>query len=71
MFAKMLLKSFAYDMVRSFPTEEVKMVYDKYDIIKCYIYFNLIDKGSCVFSISSAKKNVISNIKCSEKIASY
>ena len=42
-----------------FPTEEVKMIYDKYDIIKCYMYLNLTDTESFYdFSISSAKRNV-------------
>ena len=39
-FAKISLKSFVYDMIDvffSFPTEEVKMIYDKYDITKRYI----------------------------------
>ena len=44
-----------------FPTEEVKMIYDKYDIIKCYMYLNLTDTESFYdFSISSAKRNVTS-----------
>ena len=49
MFAKISLKCFVYDMidVLCFPTEEVKMIYDKYDIIKCYIYLNLSDTDSC------------------------
>ena len=72
MFAKMLLKSFVYDMIMSFPTEEVKMIYDKYDIIKCYIYLNLINADSCLcFFNFICKKELISNINCSEKIASY
>ena len=49
MFAKILLKSFVYDMIDvfCFPSEEVKIIYDKYDIIKCYIYLNLTDTDSC------------------------
>ena len=59
---KISLKSFVYDMidVYCFPTEKVKIIYDKYNIIKCHVYLNLTytDSSSC-FSISSAKKNVI------------
>ena len=49
MFAKILLKSFLYDMIDvfGFPIEEVKMIYDKYDIKKCYMYLNLTDTDSC------------------------
>ena len=49
MFAKVSLKSFVYDMIDvfCFPTEEVKMIYDKYGIIKCHLYLNLTDANSC------------------------
>ena len=49
MFTKISLKCFVYDMidVLCFPTEEVKMIYDKYNIIKCYINLNLSDTDSC------------------------
>ena len=33
--------------VFGFPIEEVKMIYDKYDIKKCYMYLNLTDTDSC------------------------
>ena len=48
-FAKISLKSFVYDMIDvfCFPSEEVKMIYDKDDIIKCYIYLNLTNTDSC------------------------
>ena len=48
MFAKNLLKPFLYDMIDvfCFPTEEVKMIFDKYDIIKCYMYLNLTGTDS-------------------------
>ena len=43
------------------PTEEVKMIYDKYDIITCHMYSNLTSMGSCLcFYISSAKRDVTS-----------
>ena len=50
MFAKILLKSFVYNMIDVFcsPTEEVKMIYNKYDIVKCHLYLNLTDTGSCL-----------------------
>ena len=49
MFGKILVKSFVYDMTDVFCslTEEVKMIYDKYDIITCYMYLNLTDTDSC------------------------
>ena len=50
MFAKMSLKSFVFDIVDVvyFPIEEVKMIYDKYDIIKCYMYLNQTGTNSCL-----------------------
>ena len=54
MFEKILLKSFVYDMIDVFclPTEEVKMIYDKCNVIKCYMYLNLTntDSYSCFFN---------------------
>ena len=49
MFAKILLKSFIYDLIDvfCFPTEEVRKIYDQYDIIKCHMYLNLSDTDSC------------------------
>ena len=49
MLGKILLKSFEYDMTDVFclPTEEVKMIYDKYDIVKRYMYLNLTNTDSC------------------------
>ena len=50
MFAKMFLKSFVYDMIDvfCFPTEKVKMICNKYYIIKCHLYLNLTDMDSCL-----------------------
>ena len=50
LFPNISLKFFVYDMIDvfSFPTEEVKMIYDKYDIRKCYMYLNLTDRESCL-----------------------
>ena len=48
MFPKISLKSFVYDIIDvfCFPTEDVKMIYNKHDIIKCHMYLNLIDMYS-------------------------
>ena len=48
-FAKISLKSFVYDMIDvfCFPTEEIKMVCDKHDVIKCHLYLNLANTNSC------------------------
>ena len=35
-----------------FPAEEVKLIYDKYHIIECYVYLNLTDADSCSCFIS-------------------
>lgn len=45
-----LHKFFVYGMIDAicFPTEELKMRYDKYSVIKCYMYLNLTDTGSCL-----------------------
>ena len=59
MFAKISLKYFVYNIIDVFcsPTEEIKMIYDKHDIIKCFMYLNLTDTDSfSCFSISSTKK---------------
>ena len=49
MFAKVFLKSFVYDIkdVFSFPDENVKAVYNQYEIEKCYLYLNLANTDSC------------------------
>ena len=51
MFAKILPKSFLYDMtdVFCFPTEEVKMIYDKYYIKKCHLHLNLTNTNSFLY----------------------
>ena len=67
MLAKILLKSFACDMIDvfCFATEEVKMIYGRYDIIKCHLYLNLThrDSCSCFFNFTFKKE---CNIKESE-----
>ena len=48
MFAKLLLKSFVYDMIDvfCFPNEELKEIYDFYRIKKCLLYQNLTGTDS-------------------------
>ena len=48
MFAKVSLKSFVYDIIDifSFSDEEVRAVYNQYDIEKCFLYLNLTDIDS-------------------------
>ena len=47
-FAKLLLKSFVYDMIDvfCFPNEEIQRIYDYYQIEKCFLYQNLTDTDS-------------------------
>ena len=48
MFAKLSIKSFVYDMIDvfCFPDEEIKKIYDYYQIEKCFLYQNLTDTVS-------------------------
>lgn len=48
MFAKVSFKSFVYDLIDvfCFPSEEVRKIYNQYDIIKCHMYLNLTDSKS-------------------------
>ena len=45
MFAKLSLKSFVDDMIDvfCFPDEEIRQIYDFYQIEKCFLYQNLTD----------------------------
>ena len=67
MLVKISLKSFLYDMVDvfCFPTKKVKMIYGKYDIIKCYIYLDLSDTDSfsCFFNFICKKEYNIKESK--------
>ena len=49
MFAKMYLKSFAYNIIDvfCFPDDKVKGIFDKNDIEKCFLYLNLTDTDIC------------------------
>ena len=66
-FSKVSLKSFVYDLIDvfSFPTEEVKMIYDQYSVIKCHLYLDLtnISSRSIVFNLICKKER---NVKKSE-----
>ena len=48
MFARVSLKSFVYDIIDvfSFPDEEIRAVYNQYDIEKCFLNLNLTDTDS-------------------------
>ena len=48
MFPKVSLKSFVYYIIDvfSFSDEEVRAVYNQYDIEKCFLYLNLTDTDS-------------------------
>ena len=53
MFSKVSIKSFAYDLIDifMFSNQEIKEVYKKYQVEKCYVYQNLtdIDRTSIFF----------------------
>ena len=53
MFSKLSLKNFAYDFLEtfSFPTEEIRKIYNRNSNIKCHIYLDLTDTDSCSFFI--------------------
>ena len=48
MFSKLSIKSFVYDLIDvfMFPNEEIKKIYKKYKINRCYLYQNLTDTDS-------------------------
>ena len=48
MFSKVSIKSFVYDMIDvfMFPNEQIKQIYQKYNIIKCLVKQNLTDTDS-------------------------
>ena len=49
MFSKTSIRSFVYDLIDifCFPGEEVKEIYAKNDLLKCFLYLILTDTGSC------------------------
>ena len=48
MFAKLSIKSFVYDTIDvfCFPNEDIEIIYDRYQIEKCFLYQNLTDTDS-------------------------
>ena len=58
MFAKLSLKSFIYDMIDvfCFPDEEVKQIYNFYQIEKCFLYQNLTDTDSTFLFFNFVRK---------------
>ena len=48
MFSKVSIKSFVYDLIDvfMFPDEEIKEIYQKYQVDKCYLSQNLTDTDS-------------------------
>ena len=48
MFSKLSIKSFVHDLIDvfMFPNQEIKKIYEKYQINKCYLYQNLTDTDS-------------------------
>ena len=48
MFAKLSIKSFVYDMIDvfCFPNKDIQLIYDFYQIEKCFLYQNLTDTDS-------------------------
>ena len=62
MFSKVSIKSFVYDLIDvfMFPDQEIREIYQKYQVDKCYLYQNLNDTGSTsVFFL------FICNLNCS------
>ena len=62
MFAKLSLKSFVYGMIDvfCFPDEEIRQIYDFYQIGKCFLYQHLTDTDS-----TSLLFNFIYKLDCS------
>ena len=48
MFCKTSIQSFTYDLIDvfMFPDADIKKIFEKYKIIKCFLYQNLPDTGS-------------------------
>ena len=48
MFSKVSIKSFLYDLIDVFmsPNQEIREIYQKYQVEKCYLYQNLTDTDS-------------------------
>ena len=62
MFSKVSIKSFVYDLIDiyMFPNQEIREIYQKYQVEKAYLYQKLTDTDSTsVFSV------FICNLNCS------
>ena len=62
MFSKVSIKSFVYDLIDifMFPNQEIREIYQKYQVEKAYLYQNLTDTDSpSVFFV------FICNLNCS------
>ena len=62
MFSKVSIKSFVYDLIDvfMFPDQEIREIYQKYHVDKCYLYQNLTDTDS-----TSTFFVFICNLNCS------
>ena len=62
MFSKVSIKNFFHDLIDvfMFPNEEIKKIYDEYNVQRCYLYQNLTDTDS-----SSVFFVFICNLSCS------
>ena len=71
MFAKILLKSFVYDLIDvfCFPKEEVRKIYNQH-IIKCHMFLNLTntDNGLCFSNFICKRECDIKKSKSRELI---
>ena len=62
MFSKVSIKSFVYDLIDvfMFPNEEIKKIYAKFKVDRCYLYQNFTDTESASISFV-----FICDLKCS------
>ena len=62
MFSKVSIKSFVYDLIDvfMFPDQEIREIYQKYQVDKCYLYQNLTDADSTLIFFV-----FICNLNCS------
>ena len=81
MFSKVSIKSFVYDLIDvfTFPDQEIREIYQKYQVDKCYLYQNLTDTDStsmfflfiCNLNCSVSKdkaRNIIFEVMLKSKI---
>ena len=81
MFSKVSIKTFVYDLIDvfMFPDQEIREIYQKYQVDKCYLYQNLTDTDStsmfflfiCNLNCSVSKdkaRNIIVEVMLKSKI---